>query len=556
MDPLGASQSPVAHTHIGGKQPPSESTLSHLLKSNHPPTLEEEALTHTVLNRIRSDIAAIDGEIARARAVVDGLLCKREAMEAKLNEHARIFSTLRRVPPEILSQIFLFCLSGRPVEPHDYFTAPRVLGLVCNRWRYVARTTPELYTCFHFLMTDASIKADAIAAKTWLSRSGELPLFLIFGTSDDIPSPLAHTILDDIFMHCHRWKEITLFLPHDLVAQFATIKGRTPSLEYLGFLSAQERIDVRIWPLPLDAFQDAPLLKSLYLDGGVFNVTLNLAWHALTELRLDDGLSTLVMPMLRDCLSLETLEISDIEDGYPTGHLIVELPNLHTLNLTIDTISYHIFAELKLPALRHLVLHLCPYPEEPGGWSYREEFLSLLSRSKCSIQSLQLVCEPGSEFSEVDLIACLEAVPSLTKLHIRDDATYALTRAALHRMTYREGKAAALLAPHLQTLKIDWRRGAFEDAAFAGMVASRCAIGPHVSPARTSLQVIEIDIFPPEDEDEDDFEANMMKEDGFEPRLLFETLRVLRNCKLDCLGMTVKVIEVGQYGEQTDWLRV
>ncbi|KZP26768.1 hypothetical protein FIBSPDRAFT_854446 [Athelia psychrophila] len=145
-------------------------------------------------------------------------------------------------------------------------------------------------------------------------------------------------------------------------------------------------------------------------------------------------------------------------------------------------------------------------------------------------------------------------MPSLSELEIRECATFALTRSVLRRMTYRHDKGSSPLVPKLQALKIDWRKPAFHDEAFANMVASRWAFNG--SPERNTLQIVELDIIPPdeEEEDEDCFEDSLLDGDVFDPVMIRDTLRILRRCKTD--GMKAKVIEEDDDWYPTDWLTV
>ncbi|KAF9066952.1 hypothetical protein BDP27DRAFT_1174984, partial [Rhodocollybia butyracea] len=91
----------------------------------------------------------------------------------------------RRLPVEILTEIFTHCLPSKHIPPSSLIMeAPLVLLSVCREWRTVALSTPRLWCSPRIRLpssghlTDAKLKPHHTGIEQWLDRSGSLPLFL------------------------------------------------------------------------------------------------------------------------------------------------------------------------------------------------------------------------------------------------------------------------------------------------------------------------------------------------------------------------------------------
>ncbi|KZP04106.1 hypothetical protein FIBSPDRAFT_710544, partial [Athelia psychrophila] len=75
-------------------------------------------------------VSQLDQEILRLEASLAKLRRKRDQAQIYVMAHKAIVSTIRQVPPEIITEIFLLCLRGCPT------IAPRLAG-ICRRWRTI-----------------------------------------------------------------------------------------------------------------------------------------------------------------------------------------------------------------------------------------------------------------------------------------------------------------------------------------------------------------------------------------------------------------------------------
>ena len=91
------------------------------------------------------DLCQLEAEMIRVQAQLSRQC---EEMRVKINEHKALLSPVRRLPDELLSEIFLHCLPDQQQMTfkfcHDSFRgeeAPLLLGSVCRRWRMVSLST-------------------------------------------------------------------------------------------------------------------------------------------------------------------------------------------------------------------------------------------------------------------------------------------------------------------------------------------------------------------------------------------------------------------------------
>src|SRR5262245_39286097 len=87
-----------------------------------------------------------------------------------------INTPLRRVPPEVLGNIFTHCLDSYVSLPCISF-APLLLCRINKRCRQVALSTPSLWSSIRLqLPPKSTMECMIMGVQTWLSRSGALPV--------------------------------------------------------------------------------------------------------------------------------------------------------------------------------------------------------------------------------------------------------------------------------------------------------------------------------------------------------------------------------------------
>ena len=102
------------------------------------------------MSEIQTELSRIDSEMVQVQVVLDHLASERQRLHGSLNQCRLVMAPIRRLPTEILSEIFRTLPRGPEVEA-SISNSPLLLTQVCSRWRDVAISTPQLWGCHPFL---------------------------------------------------------------------------------------------------------------------------------------------------------------------------------------------------------------------------------------------------------------------------------------------------------------------------------------------------------------------------------------------------------------------
>ncbi|KAJ7601180.1 hypothetical protein C8J56DRAFT_912353 [Mycena floridula] len=144
-----------------------------LLASSSIPTEAERAHLNQLLD-------ASNAEISRLTAAIHKLVQEREALEQNVASYKIILAPIRRLPEDMLREIFVHCLPANKAAATVITDAPLLLGRICHSWRELALSTPALWASIHVQFPyDVDLaRAQRLCdeAQTWLARSGTCPL--------------------------------------------------------------------------------------------------------------------------------------------------------------------------------------------------------------------------------------------------------------------------------------------------------------------------------------------------------------------------------------------
>ncbi|KAK0479811.1 hypothetical protein EDD18DRAFT_1295524 [Armillaria luteobubalina] len=127
---------------------PPDARIIKLLQTNTPPTPMERNSFEATLSETPGRIAELDSLILSTTSLLRYLTNDRnQALENQANA-TKILSPSRRLPTEMLTDIFIRCSSLQdgsesPLDPGEF---PWTLSHVCRKWREVAVATPELWS--------------------------------------------------------------------------------------------------------------------------------------------------------------------------------------------------------------------------------------------------------------------------------------------------------------------------------------------------------------------------------------------------------------------------
>ncbi|KAF9236990.1 hypothetical protein BU15DRAFT_24972, partial [Melanogaster broomeanus] len=385
-------------------------------------------------------------------------------------------SPVKRLPPEILANIFHFCV----VHGSDQIFMSIVvqgplydLARVCHTWREVVHSYPILWTDVNFYFSDSypypfanrteDVSRVIPALDMWLKKSSTLPISLTLTDVRDYHSvtrDLIYILVDRLRNNSRRWRSISLQLPGDYYPLLFTF---TPcdlaSLEHLsidGNMYGQGRPTVAHLNL-----QSATNLKSFAYNGpGNFvNDRISVAWNRLTEVSLGfasrPGVSNTLRRYIRQLAQCQNITTCSLGLGLPihAGQPIT-LPYLRTLRVRPILFGCHarsVVDALILPQLQALEIDAVTLVTQWVERWHDCQFSNLLARSSCSLERLHI---RNVYFPIEELLRCLAHSRDLKSLcfipYPRNDISSELD---VSRLAGAE-LVVSPIVPRLQELKL------------------------------------------------------------------------------------------------------
>ncbi|KAJ7091704.1 hypothetical protein C8R43DRAFT_1115080 [Mycena crocata] len=340
-----------------------ESPFSQYLNTNYAPGDSEVHL-------IRTHLSSHIQELARLDMLIRDLTSQRDLLNAYIDDHKALISPARRIPPDIVQEIFLACLPTGHNAVMASTEAPLLLCQICSAWRIVALSTPLLWASLHVYVDFVLADRQRISyVAEWLARSAHCALSLSLAAQG-----------------CE--------LSHNCLTQLEAADA-----------AALQTIELRAHGTgPASPHRNRPRFAP-YL----FHVRLPLAWDPLTHLALVNGNETGWVDDINDILAIlpKCPRLVSIDgQAWTVNH------NGSTHFSTVP--KFHDFMELvSMPELRRLQL-----PKTGLAATLRDtEFLLPLAAGSPKLERLTL--DLGSLAVE-PFYTALRALPCLTTLHITD----------------------------------------------------------------------------------------------------------------------------------------
>ncbi|KAJ7879020.1 hypothetical protein B0H14DRAFT_1622197 [Mycena olivaceomarginata] len=411
--------------------PPSTPTpMDHLLHSNAPPNSIEAGLTTSYIGELESQIVLLDEALA-------SLQLRSVDLVQSVKTHKPILSPIRRIPPEILGEIFALVVRktfyfgdisevAPPVTQH----APWLFTRICRRWSDVALATPALWSMIFLDFDRAGGRGAVRLTNTCLQRSANMPLTIkIF---QEVASQTSHLLLAAALSSSERWEVADLDMQPWLFQKMAIINGSFPALKTLLVcvdlnLNGDEDEDEEFESLNeafWKTFAVAPQLRSLqalsWMDD--FRRTpFHLPWHQLTRLSTTFTSNTEALVTLRQLSDIIecTFAISKTEI-LPVDYGTIHLPHLRSLALQIETDTHDpvdtyqkhtsLLDFLETPCLQELITYKT---------ADEAAVLGLVARSNCAA-SLESLNFHADSVDHSVMLRLAQKLPYLTTLVIGD----------------------------------------------------------------------------------------------------------------------------------------
>ena len=353
-------------------------------------------------------------EVAELDALLERLRLKRYALKRKINQlHSPI---VRKLPPDVTSTIFEFCLqdfADHPLFPYrdteEDLSIPLSLGAICSYWRDIAWSSPRLWSSLVVRVTrkhDSDITTGI--AQEWLARSGQLPLTIrIYSESYNT----TFTELADIInQYSTRWFKLDLYIPDRDYQRFQATDNHAPILTSIQFYCSAHTVP----KMKMNFQLTCPRLERASFSSFFPMEGTNIQWDNLTHLTLHFISIIDSFPILRKTSRLIFFKVSGFCPPYREQSIGAPvLTSLRSLQLLISNIAADDF-------LQNLI---APHLEEFNLARYYissfEAITSFLRRSACSLRSFSLFFStlPEVEYFE-GLISLLQSMPSLNSLSL------------------------------------------------------------------------------------------------------------------------------------------
>ncbi|KAF9480613.1 hypothetical protein BDN70DRAFT_599780 [Pholiota conissans] len=344
-------------------------------------------------------LSELQNKIKETKRLLNGLKRVYREVKEQANHHHDPF--IHRLPPEIASKIFEFCipdimaldLSDRSLHSHELW-APLVLSAVCRRWRSISHSTPQLWRNLPLICDPHSggdmeeeeqwVLTRRQLVRQWIDRAGELPISINFysSTEDYIldlyedSANRAYQMIDVLNDYAHRWQYLKFSGHLKILYTFSTDTHSLPQLRML-------ELDLNSGLRGMDGILNLRprYLERLEMPGSMLAI-VDFDWKHLTQLTLFSG-------SLSQCFGA-------LQYGVSLTHCIFQKP----------------FSNLSCPALKTLKISDPARKQDRVEMSFIVDFLW---RSGCSLEELLLFC--GS-LSSSSIVSLCEGIPTLQHLSL------------------------------------------------------------------------------------------------------------------------------------------
>jgi len=393
------------------------------------------------LSAIRSRIDCINDQIARLRSHRQQLRSRRDQEIKHIEILKSIVSPIRRVPTDVLCEIFEHCLpemsTGGIMNVLSDCDAPLLLCQVCSKWRRMALAFPPLWKsmalgadCWFDCETKVVMSIQPSISRiltSWFARAGSGPLSLGLDLRNRGPS----------FKHRSRstlkLKDVFTRLPHSRLEHLSLSTDYPSDTYFLSAISQKftqlQSISLRTGGghegdsvLPPDCLlQSAPRLRSAelhnFISPDIFPRHL-IPWSQLTHLRIEVEFGeSMWYTLVCLCTNLQhgIFSINDAED-----HVRIPISNHDILLSHLVDLTLHLTRGATIPRFRRLVFpalrRLQWLFDRSFELSYDHNDSYLPSAERDSLKTLVIAGVIG--IMPPQLISLLSSASSITELHL------------------------------------------------------------------------------------------------------------------------------------------
>jgi hypothetical protein len=481
------------------------------LRASHVIGGEKEILLR-LLDDVDSELGGYDTRIAGMQSALLVVQNERTELQKLANCARGLLAPVRRMPSELLSEVFALC--GLEVKIERTVKTPALdLGCVCTRWNEVISGSPNLWSTVSLVIgRDLDAEKQTRLVLRALKKSAPLPLTLEVADAEDNPYILpeqneTHPSINALIQECFRWRHLTVKLTVPTTnAFFASVVGKLSMLVSLTFAN-QGKPDRVSLENDLDIFKDVPTLRTVTLPTSVDRTSYFLPLETLDTFEMGGFSTEVISVILSRARNLRILKINHCPlQGVVMvpGQSVVNSESLRTLNIefiycsTYSAVS-HLFSCVSLPRLQALSL-TSPHSSHcghPHGDTWVPSLVGMLNRSHCSIQTLVIA---GVRITQDSLVSIFRNVSSLRDLTLHERpasnvASAPIDDKLLTLLTLSSASSGSdvysqvhtTLLPNLERIELRAGGLSFSDKTFVDMISSRWRGSPSSVVAGDSL---------------------------------------------------------------------
>ncbi|KAJ7654594.1 hypothetical protein DFH06DRAFT_1202823 [Mycena polygramma] len=410
------------------------------LRENYLPLARETTRLRATISSTPPELALYEKHLSvlvSAQETLSKAITRLRTESNRLLEYSDICSStlapIRRLPPELLNNIFLLCSTPpRDLTSLDYAAEIHRLARrdlmqlahVCAHWRALVLGTPAFWRIIDVDLMFWSHKMLPLV-QTALTRSASTPLFLRLGAPEDVA--VDRSLLELVAQHSSRWQAVGICMDFPFYSSLSSIRGNLPLLESAHIAGVVDPDDVihttEMANAAVKLFSVAPRLAEVTYTGPPLALKF-LPWIQLKRFEYLD----LLLTELSDALSAlqyfppgMQFELRRLLCQPDPGDEFIPPPTVSNLTDFIvefafpcsDAIAY-ILNRLTLPCLSYLELLSLNYKDAPLTWN-QPAFHAFYMRSGChkTLTSLFLLHVAISPDELLDCVADLRALQGL-----------------------------------------------------------------------------------------------------------------------------------------------
>ncbi|KAF7376721.1 hypothetical protein MSAN_00089200 [Mycena sanguinolenta] len=410
--------------------------------------MNSESVRHTTnyipsdeeIEDIKLDIVSRSEELVRLDERIRELSAKRDEIQAHIDSQKALISFPRRLPADIVREIFVACLPTSRNAVMSVREAPLVLCRICSAWRTIALSAPTLWASLHVPFQFVMFKKPRIlAVEQWLQRSGACPISISVSdmerwkwewAGEGLPITEREALSDrlravdaltmSLCAVAHRWRYAT-FDTMSVEMAHALTEIQSPLLESFNFTGKSSTFGQL-------KFVRVPSLRSVSLaidlDGSQlldeFVLRLPLIWDQLQHLTLTcgSGISMFTfITLLGRCPRLVSAHVTPIQGSVLHSESLIKstLPFLTSISSSsyleprsLSDLISHVF----MPQLRQFNFPACAYDAQDNF------YLATLGKRSPLVEDLPIYLP---SLTPQSLPETLQSFPSLTRLVVFDD---------------------------------------------------------------------------------------------------------------------------------------